>query len=125
MRDEVVFRSNAWQKSSPGATPESLLDSEAFGEAAVLLRGGRRRRRHGVMMVVVVMMMMVMVVMMVHGLRHRGGGGRSGGGGFLGDGVASEADGERCGGDKALDHDQESSRGRPLGPSLRNLPQLA
>ena len=50
------------------------------------------------MMVVVVVMMMVVMVMMV--LHRRGGRGRS----FLRDGVAGEADGQRGGGEKALEH---------------------
>ena len=70
----------------------------------MLLGRLRRRRGHLVMhvmhVVVMVVMMMVMVVMM-HRFGHRGGGGRRG---FLRDGVAGEADGERGGGDKALDH---------------------
>ncbi len=46
-------------------------------------------------------MMVMMVMMVMHLVGHR----RSrGGGGFLRDGVAGEADGERGGGDKALDH---------------------
>src|SRR5271166_5025196 len=62
----------------------------------LLGRFGGGRSSH---VVVVVMMVMVMVVM--HLVGHR----RSrGGGGFLRDGVAGEADGERGGGDKALDH---------------------
>lgn len=51
--------------------------------------------------VVVAVVMMVVVMMVMHLVGHR----RScGGGGFLRDGVAGEADGERGGGDKALDH---------------------
>ena len=54
----------------------------------------------------VVMMMVVMVVVMV--MLHRRG--RRGGRGLLGDGVASEANGESGGGDKALDHGQSILR---------------
>jgi hypothetical protein len=55
------------------------------------------------MMVVMVVMMMVMVVVMLMG--HRGG--RRG---VLRDGVASEADRESGGDDKALDHGQSILR---------------
>jgi hypothetical protein len=61
-----------------------------------------------VVMVVVNVMMVMMVMMMVldhrrfggHRRRSSGGGGR----GFLRDGVSGEAERERCGRDKGLDH---------------------
>ena len=57
------------------------------------------------MMVVVVMVVVVVVMMMVMLMGHRGG--RRG---VLRDGVASEADRESGGGDKALDHGQSILR---------------
>jgi uncharacterized membrane protein len=54
-----------------------------------------------VMVMVMPMMMVVVVVVMMHFRRHRSGGRRSG---FLRDGVAGEAERERGGGGKGLDH---------------------
>jgi hypothetical protein len=75
----------------------------------MLLGRLRRRRGHLVMHVMHVVMMVVVVVVvvvvMMHRLGHRSGGlGGGGRRGFLRDGVAGEADGERGGSDKALDH---------------------
>src|SRR5271166_4505536 len=89
------------ERLSERRRPERREYSKTNGDERRRLLGrfGGGRSSH---VVVVVMMMMVMVVMMVmHLVGHR----RSrGGGGFLRDGVAGEADGERGGGDKALDH---------------------
>jgi hypothetical protein len=57
------------------------------------------------MVMVVMMVVMMMVVVMVMPVGHRGGGR-----GLLRDGVASEADRESGGGDKALDHGQSILR---------------
>ncbi len=93
--------------SEHGASGELVainLDSDESASGASLrsFGGGGHIVVH-----VVVMMMVVMMVMsvMMHLMPHRGG--RRG---FLRDGVASEADRESGGGDKALDHGQSILR---------------
>jgi preprotein translocase subunit SecG len=76
---------------------------------------------HVVVMMVVVVVMVVVVMMMMHVVLFHRSGGRSGRGGFLRDGVAGQADGQRGGDDKALDHGQKSSRRRPQRPSPQKL----
>jgi uncharacterized membrane protein len=72
------------------------------------------------MMVVMVVMMMVVMVMVVMLMGHRGG--RRG---VLRDGVASEADRESGGGDKALDHGQLILRRKTATVFGTNLPRCA
>jgi preprotein translocase subunit SecG len=78
-----------------------------------------------VMMVVVMPVMVMMMVVVLVVLHHRGSGGGRGRRDFLGEGVAGEADGERGGGDKALDHLSEPPLDKGPAAFAENLNDLA